>query len=519
MIYPSQRPIRRPRSPARRLPRRVLTTVLAALVLGACASRPVQVPAPSQAGAEPVSPSVQDRSDDSLRPPKPQWRATGKPRGGRDTAKDRVPIADDAPGFTPFSQDLAGLRAEVSMICGSTRASKRKGALASLVADLYLSGVDPALGTEALILADCAPVASIVREMVAQGGDEVVDAVVERAFALSGPGTERSIETAASAGLALNLGVMAPTPSIAPVAPASGDSHVFGMSYFPSRAESPVLETAKTVETLYSHATPGYGIYTFVLLGAGFDPRVKADVSRYAELLRVIETYVLSGDRGAPGPSRGSHAFLVAVQPGRGDAPLVEQTGPKLSEPMRADLAGYLRQQGQPVLAQRLVDRPGPFLISSLEPRLMPSDGVAPRLIVDLSAVGPEYMYTLVDAYDQPVPIELSGRPESLSPIRERLLGLFNQPVAAGDLAPALTDAWVFRLGGPVLGDATRTAGPGASLGAPLATGAPDSAPTGNGGSTTAPQTAVSTTAADSGPQTLPGTQPQTKNPSEKPTP
>lgn len=398
------------------------------------------------------------------------------------------------------------------MICGSARATKQRNALAPLVTDLYLSGVDPALATESLIQAECASVPSIVREMVAQGGDEVVDAVVERAYTLSGPGTERSIETAASAGLALNLGVMAPAPGTAPVAPAIGVPRVFGMAYYPSGAESPALEMAKTVETLYSNAAAGYGVYTFVLLGAGFDPKSQADASRYAELVRVIETYVLAGDRGVRGPSPDSHAFLVAVQPDRGEVPLIERTGPKLSEPMRADLAGYLRQAGQPALAQRLADRPGPFLISSLEPRLMPTAPDSPRLIVDLSAVGPEYMYVVVDAYDRAVPTELRGRPESLSPIRQRLLGLFNRPVTEEDLDPALKDAWIFRLGGPAVSDAAQAA---SSAGA--GTGGP--APSRTGASAIVPDQALPTAAMAPSPPTQPGTQPQTKKPSETPTP
>ena len=404
------------------------------------------------------------------------------------------------------------------MICDSIRANKRKDALSTLVMDLYLSEVDPALATEVLIQADCAPVTSIVREMVARGGDDVVDAVVERALSLSRPGTERSIDIAASAGLQRNLGAFFPVPSTAPLTPANGRAATFGMAYFPSGAESPKLETAKTVETLYSNAIPGYGIYTFVLLGAGFDPKSHADSARYAELLRVIETYVLSADRGARGPSPDSHAFLVAVQPGQGDAPLIEQAGPKLSEPMRADLAGYLRQQGQPVLAQRLADRPGPFLISGMEPRLMPSGGDSALLIADLSAVGPELMYSVVDAYDQPV--APSGRPETLAPIRQRLLGLFKGPVSEEDLDPSLKDAWVFRLGGPASGVGSRggdATGSGAAAGSGSQTlGA---APSVTGGSGTDPQPAVPTSGNANSPPTQPGTQPQTKKPSENLTP
>jgi hypothetical protein len=299
------------------------------------------------------------------------------------------------------------------------------------------------------------------------------------------------------------------------------------MAYYPSRADSPILETAKTAATLFGNATPGYGTYTFVLLGAGFDPKSRPDAVRYAELLRVIETYVLSAERGASGPSPDAHAFLVAVQPDRGAAPLVEQTGPKLSEPMRADLAGYLGQQGQSALAERLTDRPGPFLISSQEPRLVPIGGGAPRLIVDLSNIGTENMYAVVDAYDQPVPTALGGRSDGLSPIRRRLLGLFGGRVPEEDPDPALKDAWVFRLGAAVPGDVAgtpnvvdpgigsgaSTLAPGAASGTGTASGAGPqsarSAPSGTGWSGTVPQQTMPTTTIETGPR--PAAQPQTK--------
>jgi len=463
----------------------VLMAALAAVALAACASRTPKTPAPPPpAGAKSGPPVAQGRAQAPLPQSEPQWRTTGEALGVNEPAREPVPLGEGASAFTPFSQDPANLRAEVAMICGSARANKVKDPLAPLVRDLYLSGVDPAVATEALLQADCASLPAVVREMIAQGGDESVSGVVGRALFLGGPGSEGIIETAASAGLERNLGLVSPAPSAAPGAPASGGSSLaYAMAYFPSQAESAGVRTAKTLSTLYSNATPGYGIYTFVLLGAGFDPKAEADQSRYAELLRVVETYVLAADQGTRGPSPESHAFLVAVQPDRGDAPLIEQTAPALSAPMRQELILYLNRQGQSALAQRLENSPGPFLVSSLEPRLMPTNRVSPRLIVDLSLVGAEYMYAVVDAYDQPVPPALSGRPESLGPVRERLLGLFNRSVPEQDLDPALKDAWVFRLG-------DRTGG---GAGAPAVVPGPD-----------APATVPPVTGTGAGPATAP---------------
>lgn len=102
----------------------------------------------------------------------------------------------------------------------------------------------------------------------------------------------------------------------------------------------------------------------------------------------------------------------------------------------------------------------------------MPTSRVSPRLIVDLSTIGPEYMYAVVDAFDQPIPSDRSGRPESLTPIRDRLLGLFNRRVPEDDLEPTIKDAWVFRLGGPPPSqtpDAARSDAESAPSGAPAA--------------------------------------------------
>ena len=428
-------------------------------------------PAPAQVKGVPKTP-------DPASPPEPQWRTTGETLSLNPPAQQPVPVGQGSPAFTPFSQALPDLRREVALICGSARLGKQKDYLAPLVTDLFLSNVDPAFATEALIQGDCGSLAAVVRELVAQGGNEVVSAVVNRALFLSGPRAERTIRAAASSGL--NRDLVTPMQRSEPTR--DPGSLAYSMAYFPSRGAESGVETAAAINTLYSNATPGYGVYTFVLLGAGFDPAKDADRARYAELLRVIETYVLAGEQGAHGPRAEAHAFLIAVRPDRKGAKLIEQTGPELSAAMRKDLIQYLKRRNEPALAGRLETLPGPFLISSLEPRLLPTSQVAPRLVSDLSGIGPEYLYAVVDAYDRPIPPEQQGRPEGLTAIRKRLLGLFSRKVTDEELSPALKDAWVFRFGGPPTpkpGDTAADAAAGATESKPGAT-----APTPSGSET-----------------------------------
>jgi len=416
---------------------------VAAAKEGARTGQPTPGSAPSKVQGAPKAAAP---APDLVTPPEPQWRTTGEVLGLNPPAQQPVAVGQGSPAFTPFSPDLPDLRREVALICGSARLGKQKDYLAPLVTDLFLSNADPAFATEALIQGDCGSLAEVVRELVAQGGNEVVSAVVNRALFLGGPRAEGTIRAAASSGL--NRDLVSPLQRSEPTGDAG--SLAYAMAYFPSRGAESGVATATAINTLYSNATPGYGVYTFVLLGAGFDPAKDADRARYAELLRVIETYVLAGDQGARGPRAEAHAFLIAIRPDRKEAKLSEQTGPEFSAAIRQDLIQYLRRSNQPDLARRLETLPGPFLISGLEPRLLPTSQAAPRLVSDLSGLGAEYLYAVVDAYDRPIPVEQQGRPEGLAAIRERLLGLFSRKVATEELSPALKDAWVFRLGGPL---------------------------------------------------------------------
>jgi len=84
--------------------------------------------------------------------------------------------------------------------------------------------------------------------------------------------------------------------------------------------------------------------------------------------------------------------------------------------------------------------------VSSLEPRLVPGSPQDVRLIVDLSGVGPEFMYSIVDAYDRDIPRNISGRAESLQAVRQRLLDVFPRNAIEGGAQPPAGD-WVFLLG------------------------------------------------------------------------
>ena len=469
-----------------------LSVVALALLIAGCGGLP-GVRAPEQADGAPAADGAGAPAPGQLAPPpEPAWRTTGEALGLNQPSPDRIPLGQAAPVFQPLSQDPVTLRNEVGLRCGRARVEGDEGALAPLVTDLYLSGVDPALGTEALILGDCGPLALIVREMVAQGGEQVVSSVVGRALFLGGPGAEAIIESAASAGLERNLaGLGGGAPAGAGAGPGRAGSLSYAMAYFPSRAAAE-METADAVNTLYSNATPGYGIYTFVLLGpqgggdsaGGSGSQSGADagsdigpgeLTRYDELMRVIETYVLAADEGSRAPSPYTHAFLVAVHPELEPQDLAAQTGSELSAPIRRDFSRYLEARGEASLARRLETRPGPFLISSLEPRLLPSSAVSPRLVVDLSDIGGEYMYAVVDAYDRPVPAERAGRPESLDAVRERLLGLFTRSVPPEDLDARIADAWVFRVGRPPAGSGSEVT---AEAPAEEAPGAAEEAPT-----------------------------------------
>lgn len=381
-----------------------------------------------------VSKQVSNR-DDLSAPPPPVWGRDGGAPGVNSRSRDpgRAAGARSVQGI--YRQEPLILRRQVASRCSAARDDEESDYLAAVVSELYLAAVDPAQATEALILGDCGSVEAIVRELVAQGGYQVVAPVSSRASLLGGAEAQRLIEVAVAAGLdraraAAGSSGQAPSPGTYP----------YAMAHFSSQSKAATLAGADALNTLYASGTPGFGLYTFVLVGPGAPARNGANQARSRELLRVIETYVPGQEEGRARPD--IHAFLVAVHPERADLPLSDQTGPELSDPMRRQLAQALRAAGQGPLARRLETRPGPFLITSPEPRLLPDGSGSPRLVVDLTGVGSEYLFALVDAFDQPVPLGAKGA--GLESLRQRLLRLPLGP----DGAPAGNDDWVFRIRG-----------------------------------------------------------------------
>lgn len=339
-----------------------------------------------------------------------------------------------------YSPDPLRLRKQVADACGDPRAVGDRHFLRSLVADLYFSGVDPATGTEALLLGKCGTLADILTEMVARGGPGSLDPIVARARAIHGPGAARNIQSAAKAGLARHSSMTESDPQ-------REELLAYGMLYFPSTGDFSRLDSAMALNRLYEDAIPGYGIYTFVLLGRGAANASASDAARYRELFRVIETYVTTSDEDNAGPTPATPAFLVPISAENLGRPLIEQVAVDLSEHMRRHLGQSLRREGQAPLAATLDKGAGPFLVSTLEPRFTPTGQDSPRLVADLSTIGAEYLYGIVDAYDRPIPLDVSGRVESLLLIRERLLGLPMQPVITSDLKTKIQSAWVFMIG------------------------------------------------------------------------
>jgi hypothetical protein len=215
------------------------------------------------------------------------------------------------------------------------------------------------------------------------------------------------------------------------------------MAYFPSPSGVEV-ERANSLSKLYADARPGYALYTF-LLGGPIEIRAPADLAAYRELLRVIETYVMT----SAADGAGRHGFLVQVNALKPEGDLLERVQPGITLQMQTVLARQLRIYGHAAVADRLEQSTGPFLVTSLRPTMIPMDANMPLLIVDLHDLGPEYIYSLVDAYDRPVPGDLVGRPESLAALERRVQQIFPSRRIDGGAAPPPSGNWTWLIGGP----------------------------------------------------------------------
>ncbi len=413
-----------------------LLLIIVALIAG-CAPLPPAAPgASSQAATTAQSP--------------PSWRS----------ADELVDFGSQTPPVAASDLDLRldgsdALRMRLAGRCARSATGSAAGDLGDafvreLVADLYAGGVDPGVASEAMISAGCGEADVIVRELVAQGGDTAALPVVDRAVAAQGPAAFDAMEQAAAEGLRRwrrATGLEAARIS----APLAGADLSYSMIYFPFGGRGDPVERFSSPAQVFGSASPVYGIYTFILHGDLDADTAPANIDIYRELLRVIETYVLASEGGNSGGNgdagRQAHGFLVPVHAQRSGATLLERTGPELSAGMRGDFAAYLRAGGQLELAQRLNRAAGPFLVSSLEPRLVPADPRVPRMLVDLSDIGPEYMYSVVDAYDRPIPADQVGSVESLAAIRARLIDMFPDTAIDASATPPPAGGWVYLFG------------------------------------------------------------------------
>jgi hypothetical protein len=440
-----QQPSRRP-SPMPILIKGLLLIV--ALTSVACA--PLQSPGGPEPGPRPARDLARGEGADVTAEGdgSPTWRPAGELVGvdARETAVDDSGLDYRLDGADALYARLAGR-------CAQAPVERRGEAFVrELVADLYADGVDPGAAAEVMIVEGCGEPTVIVRELVAQGGASAAPLVVDRAISVQGEVSAADLEQAAADGLARwrrATGLEAGQGSM----PLAGAGMSYSMVYFPlgsgggdSGSAGARSERSSSAAPLFGAAVPGYGIYTFILhggAGAGAEP---ANVDTYQELLRVIETYVLAAEGGS-GAGRQAHTFLLPVYGDDGGGALSERTGPELWARMRGDFAAYLRSGGQVELAQRLSRASGPFLVSSLEPQLVPTDPLAPRMLVDLSDIGPEYMYSVVDAYDRLIPAEQVGSVAALAAIRARLLGMFPDSAIDAAAAPPPAGVWVYLFG------------------------------------------------------------------------
>lgn len=445
------------------MPRSVIVLLPAAvLLLGACAQPPGGVASgravadaqPTGDAAPATAPPVPGIRGTPVDPGKPpRWRPAGELVNGLPSAGGDGAVGDDAaelPAGDP------ALRRAVAGRCGSRPASVTEASLLrALVAELHAGGVAPAPAVDALIIGRCGDLAEIVSDVVAQYGANAAVPVIERAVALSGEATALVIERAATEGLLRAGSERAADGGGLP--PLAGGAEDDAMVYFPlgGSAQVPAEPGAHALAQQLGSAERGYAIYTYILYGDGPGDGPDEHLATYRELLRVIETYVLAAgpDDGRSDPA--AHTFLMPAHAARSTA--------SLSAAMRRTLADYLRRAGEPALAARLATVPGPFLVSSLEPRLVPGYAPelvvsgemsgqapgrpqAPRLLVDLSRIGPEYMYSVVDAYDREIPPAAAGRVESLLAVRGRLSDMFPDP-SIDPAAAGPAGEWLFVLG------------------------------------------------------------------------
>lgn len=181
-------------------------------------------------------------------------------------------------------------------------------------------------------------------------------------------------------------------------------------------------------------------VYTYLLFGVG-DGTDSSSTRPWRltefELLRLIDTYVLddivaAGENQKTSQAITRHQFLVPVYDGLDSLPLIERSAPDLAVAAREALADHLDAHRQEPLASRLRAAPGPFLISRTTANLVPEQGDSALLLTDLSSIGPEYLYSVVDAYDRPISAAAAGADVALFELRQRLARLGSPTAGVG---------------------------------------------------------------------------------------
>ena len=219
----------------------------------------------------------------------------------------------------------------------------------------------------------------------------------------------------------------------------------FALAQFPP-LDAPML-AANDPQRLFISTPAAYGAYTYVLFGDQDNSTRRPLAWRHneRELLRNIETYVLKPNHST---ARQEHVFLLPIHI-YSDAPeLAARTAPKLTRAARESLAAHLEHRGHSLPAARLRSGRGPFLITTGQPGLPPTQETS-LLMVDLEGIGAESMYWVVDLYDRP--LDPNRSPQMiLTMLGSRLLAKIDNISEQASTAALLAQAeasWVFLIG------------------------------------------------------------------------
>lgn len=181
----------------------------------------------------------------------------------------------------------------------------------------------------------------------------------------------------------------------------------------------------------------GFAMYTYVLLGRELSPEAEPDHPlrlRYESLLREIasSTIALKSSTGWPREETNLFCFpaldaeLFAESRGglENGSPLAIYDFDLSMHYLARTAGALLRESSNQGLGVRLLNRPGPFLISVLKPLPEWASESHELLFWDLSTTHPDAMGEVVAAYKKRVHSEPVEIPEEMKPFRVRLLSI-----------------------------------------------------------------------------------------------